>query len=211
MKVHVVRDGDHIHRLSAEAGFRRHTTVWDHPDNAALRAARPNPDTLLPGDRVSLPDRETRVEEGETERRHRFVAAHARPLLRLRWLRFGRGPQKDMAVDLSPPGSPAAQRTDAHGDIAPSIDPLASRVTARTVRGEIALEVGSLHPFDTESGWLSRLHNLGYLEAPAAAVKDVDPVELAAAIEEFQCDHGLSIDGVASPALLAALRDAHGC
>jgi peptidoglycan hydrolase-like protein with peptidoglycan-binding domain len=59
------------------------------------------------------------------------------------------------------------------------------------------------------SGQLWRLNNLGYRagggEAPAAN----DP-DFLSAVEEFQCDYALTVDGVCGPATQAKLKDIHG-
>ncbi len=211
MKLHVLKDGDHIHGISAANGFRRYLTVWQRPENADVRAARPNADTLLPGDRVTVPDLETRNEEGATEKRHKFVALRPRPLLRLRWLRFGRTPKQNWSTTLSASGAESALVTNADGEVALRIDPLATDVRASSSNDEFLLKVGFLHPFDAESGWLARLHNLGYLPSTETTLATIDAIEVASAIEEFQCDHSLVVNGKVDATFLAALRDAHGC
>ena len=59
------------------------------------------------------------------------------------------------------------------------------------------------------SGQQERLRNLGYLADP---LPGDDPEELfRIAVEEFQCDHKLAVDGKCGPATQAKLRDVHGC
>ncbi|MBK8258037.1 MAG: peptidoglycan-binding protein [Polyangiaceae bacterium] len=210
MVVHVAKDGDHIHGIAAAAGFRRVSTVWNAPENANLRALRPNPDTLLPGDRVTVPDFTSQTDEGATEKRHRFVALTQRTAVRLRWLRFGHTADAQLQSAFEPTKTPTPP-ADGAGDVTVKIDATTSQISVSTPRGDTTLQVGFLHPFDTESGWLARLHNLGYLASSAIVQTQIDAIELASAIEEFQCDHGLTVDGQVQSTFLSALRDAHGC
>jgi hypothetical protein len=64
-RVHTVAAGETFIRIIHEAGFADWGLVWDHPNNAALRAAR-EPARLLAGDRVFLPDPRPKVEARPT-------------------------------------------------------------------------------------------------------------------------------------------------
>lgn len=96
-----------------------------------------------------------------------------------------------------------------------------SEQSATVALGETLFDVaiGALDPIDTESGLHARLVNLGYLEAPLPApAGEVDPEEegarlreLAAAIEELQCDQGLPQTGALDGATRAKLLELHGC
>jgi len=72
---------------------------------------------------------------------------------------------------------------------------------------ELPLQIGRLDPVDTVSGQRARLRNLGYLVDLEGEDEDAD---LRTAIEEFQCDHALAVDGRCGPATQAKLRDLHG-
>src|SRR4051794_29578662 len=57
---HIVEQGDTIVALAERHGlFAR--TLWEHPQNAALRDLRARMDVLLPGDEVYIPDRRDKV------------------------------------------------------------------------------------------------------------------------------------------------------
>jgi hypothetical protein len=55
---HVIEQGEHLSHLAAQYGFRDYLTIWDHPNNAALKDKRQNPNVLFPGDSVFIPDKE---------------------------------------------------------------------------------------------------------------------------------------------------------
>ena len=69
---HIVQPGEHMMRIVKEAGFSLVTLVWKHADNAKLREQRDDPNILLEGDVVTLPDKETRSFSGATEKKHLF-------------------------------------------------------------------------------------------------------------------------------------------
>jgi hypothetical protein len=100
----------------------------------------------------------------------------------------------------------------------------------------IPIRIGDMDPVDKESGQKARLNNLGYFagplgdekvespdakkasspddkkEAPVDAKKAEENRALfLSAVEEFQCDHGLVVDGKCGPATLAKLKQVHGC
>lgn len=64
-RVHTVAAGETMIRIIHEAGFADWWHVWNHPDNAALRAVR-EPARLSVGDRLVLPDPRPKVEKRPT-------------------------------------------------------------------------------------------------------------------------------------------------
>ncbi|MFA6044916.1 MAG: peptidoglycan-binding protein [Phycisphaerales bacterium] len=66
-----VASGDCISSIAYEHGFFW-KTLWEHPNNEALRTARGDGHILLPGDRVTVPPLVPRTEDCQTARRHRF-------------------------------------------------------------------------------------------------------------------------------------------
>ena len=72
----------------------------------------------------------------------------------------------------------------------------------------IPLRIGHLDPVAEISGWRARLNNLGY-----NAGRSDDPLDpqLLSAVEEFQIDYELTVDGVCGPKTQARLKDIHGC
>jgi hypothetical protein len=60
---YVVRSGDTLTRIARAHGFTDWRTIYNHPDNAAFRAKRPNPDRIFPGDQLVIPG-QTETETG---------------------------------------------------------------------------------------------------------------------------------------------------
>jgi len=48
--------GDSLYTIAKEEGFLNWRSIYDAPENESLRVLRPNPQVLLPGDVVVIPD-----------------------------------------------------------------------------------------------------------------------------------------------------------
>ncbi|MGO9272168.1 MAG: PGRP and LysM peptidoglycan-binding domain-containing protein [Terriglobia bacterium] len=101
---------------------------------------------------------------------------------------------------------------------------------------QIPLKIGSLDPVDQVSGQIARLNNLGYFAGKIGVAQggvggesesdvgdggDADETsgpgaqgsndQFSSAVEEFQCDQGLTVDGICGPITQAKLKQVHGC
>ncbi|MEJ7714115.1 MAG: peptidoglycan-binding domain-containing protein [Pyrinomonadaceae bacterium] len=70
------------------------------------------------------------------------------------------------------------------------------------------IKIGYLDPVEEVSGQLARLINLGYYRGPSERQGNA---ELLSAIEEFQCENNLTVDGKCGPKTQAKLKEIHGC
>ena len=219
MTVHTVKSGEHLPAIAERFGFSTHTPIWDHPDNAELRAARGTAEILAPGDRLTLPERVVKSLDAATGQRHVFVVQREPLELRVTLRDLAGNPQGGVQVEVTTGEGAKTVSTGGEGTIVVPIR--RSEQNATVAVGEILFDVaiGALDPIDTESGIHARLVNLGYLEAPLPApTGEVDPEEeaarqreLAAAIEELQCDQGLPQTGALDGATQAKLLELHGC
>ena len=80
---YTVEQGDHLSKIAKDNGFTDYTVIWDHPNNADLKKKRQNPNILLPGDQVFIPDMEQKQESGATDKRHTFTVDKKTLKLRL--------------------------------------------------------------------------------------------------------------------------------
>jgi hypothetical protein len=210
---HTVQQGEHVSQIAKHYGFRDFRTVWEHPENAALRKLRQNPNVLLPGDVIQIPAKEPgriSVPSGAT---HRFQVG-ARPLiLRLALRDFGNEPLVNTQCTLQVDGRSIPLTTDAKGHIEA---PIAATTTEATLLFRdptvpfdlsVPIKVGHLDPVTEPSGQKARLSNLGYITRP---LEEVDATVLAHAIQEFQCDFGLPVNGQCDARTQAKLKELHG-
>jgi peptidoglycan hydrolase-like protein with peptidoglycan-binding domain len=73
---------------------------------------------------------------------------------------------------------------------------------------QIPIKIGDLDPEKKVSGQQARLKNLGYFRGD---VDGQDSDDFESAVEEFQCDHSLKVDGICGPKTQAKLKEVHGC
>lgn len=52
---YTVRPGDTLSHIAAKHGFPSYRDIYEHPDNAAFRIKRPNPNLIYPGDALFIP------------------------------------------------------------------------------------------------------------------------------------------------------------
>lgn len=196
MEEYQVQQGDCIESIAFDHGFNW-KTLWNLPENAALRTMRKDPNVLLPADIVKIPDKTLRWESKPTERRHVFVrgAVPSRLVLVLKDLDRPRARER-YALDVE--GRAFTGETDEEGRIEVFISPAARQ--GRLVLGsgsdveEYPLQLGQIDPIAEAGGVKERLKNLGF-----------------ESIEEFQRRHRLDITGEADAATLEKLKQEYGC
>ena len=79
---------------------------------------------------------------------------------------------------------------------------------------EYALKIGHLDPIDDLSGLVARLRNLGYLDDITGDVEpDGTPTKdaLGFAVELFQNDYKLPVDGTDLDGIRQKLKEMYGC
>jgi hypothetical protein len=70
--IHTVEQGEYLASIAKDYGFSDLHTIYDHPQNADLKKKRPDPNILLPGDELFIPDKQLKDESCATEKKHRF-------------------------------------------------------------------------------------------------------------------------------------------
>ena len=203
----VIRQGEYLKKLAADHGFDPRE-VWNDPANAQLAQLRTNPNLLVEGDILYIPDTPPvwlPVQVGEV---NRFVGTVATNKLTLKLVAKGKALANATCRITGVPGMSSAT-TDGEGTLQ-LVVPLS--VTSVTIdvdspRFHAVARVGHLDPPDTDSGVRMRLRNLQYLHDHS--VTDDDCMKLA--ISNFQADQGIEVSGALDDATRAALVEAHGC
>ena len=114
---HVVQQGEHLSQIAKQYGFRDFNTVWNHPDNAALKKLRQSPNVLFPGDTVKIPDKTQKKESRPTGKKHSFKLTGGRLLLRLALRDFDNQPLANTACQVQVEGASTELTTDANGRV----------------------------------------------------------------------------------------------
>lgn len=207
---HVIEQGECLSLLADRYGFETRS-LWMHPSNESLRAARASPYVLSPGDRVHIPGRRPRAVN---------VAAGAHLVIRRRGV-----PEKLRIRFLDADGEPRAgeqfmlrvalggqlreelrSSTDADGYVAAWIDPKSDFASITLGSGGFVethhFHLGHLDPIDAASGYRARLKNLGCLPE---GTSDAD------GLREFQHRMALTESGVFDHETRSALMALHLC
>jgi Putative peptidoglycan binding domain len=216
---HTVTQGEHLSRIAKKYGFSSFKTIWDHPQNAALKQKRQNPNVMFPGDRLFLPEKGKKEESGNTEQRHQFKLKGEQLILRLVLEDLYESPIGNAECELQVENKRHQLSTDGQGKIAQDIRPTDESALLiiqdpQTPVNEllIPIKIGHLDPVEAVSGQKARLNNLGYFAGPLEGkTEEENTARFLSAIEEFQCDHGLVVDGICGPMTQATLRQVHGC
>lgn len=211
----IVQEGEHLAQIAKEMGFPDFQKIWNHPNNSDLKNNRKTPHILAPGDRLFIPDLEKKQENAPTEQRHNFVISTATLKLRLILEDALEKPIAGAPCALSVEDQVYQLTTDGNGKIEQDIPPDAKE-GCLVIRGDstpfqdvsIPVKIGGLDPLDTDTGQKERLNNLGYF---AGALDDDDPEAFQSAVEEFQCDNGLTVDGKCGTNTQSKLKQIHGC
>jgi hypothetical protein len=194
-------------------------TLWNHPSNTALKAQRKNPNVLMTGDVVHIPDLTVRNEPGATEATHTFVLKGVPEKLRMKLLDASHKPRANLSYTIEIDGKPSQGQTDANGELAESISPNAKKgriiIQPPPKPGQkappppevIQLNLGNLDPITEPTGIRGRLSNLKFYSPPADG--DVDKATKAA-LCAFQKKNGLAATGQADDATQAKLLQVHG-
>lgn len=211
MKHHIVVQGECLTRIAWRHGFRSARVVYEHPANEDLRRERPNPNVLLPGDRVAIPDLNDAPVSAATTELHRFVLHRPRKELRLTLRDAKRAALANTAYELEIDGEIRTGETDPAGVLKegiPWVERAVLRVAGRTfvlrlgfLDPSIAIEAGSL------SGVRSRLRNLGY---DVGRGDRGDPAAFRSALALFQADNALTVTGEPDEATCRKLESVHG-
>lgn len=214
MAKHKVKQGEHVTRIICAKGFADSAAVWGLSENKSLRNLRKNFNILMPDDELFVPEREDRVEHKPVDSKYKYVRQTTPLKLRL---------VVQDAQGVAAAGAPcvisvegATKKVTAEGDGLAKLDLRPPDENARlkvvTTDGKVELNVpvliGHLDPVTEVSGQQARLNNLGYR---AGDVGKPDTGEFRSAVEEFQCDNGLNVDGKCGPKTQDKLVKVHGC
>ncbi len=188
-----VKQGDCISSIAFENGFFP-DTIWNHPNNAELKEKRKDPNVLMPGDIVFVPDIRVKEVSEPTNQVHKFKCKNTPKQFQIQLMCLG-NPMKDMAYKLDIDGIEKEGKTDSEGWLKQFISPNA-KIAKLILDDQITyeLKLGNIDPIDEISGIQGRLHSLGYYEDSVNGRMDEKTKE---ALETFQRSQDLEVTGEA--------------
>ncbi len=202
-----VKQGDCISSIAFEHGFFP-DTIWDHPENAELKKKREDPNVLMPGDVVFIPDKRLKEVSEPTNNVHKFRCKNTPEKFKLQLL-IEEEPRANEEYELEIEDLKFEGKTDSEGRIQQSIPPNAKRgkLTLKKDETVFELKLGNLNPSDEITGAQGRLRNLGlYFGAIDGQMSD----DLEQAIQEFQIIKNLEPDGELNEETKDALKQDYG-
>lgn len=211
-----VKNGECLNSIASRHGYFW-KTLWDHPKNRALKDARKDHNTLLPGDKVFIPEKTMREESGTSDQLHTFRRKGVPSKLKLRLLKDGDAkPYAGKPFVLEAGGELKNGSVAEDGGVEVPIRP--ETQNARLVVGEGAeaetfdLELGMLDPPDSVRGAQQRLKNLGFLAGDPVGEWDW---RSGSALSRFQGMHVVEKDGeepsgVYDEKTMRKLQEVHG-
>lgn len=207
-KEHRVRPGECISSIAETNGFFP-DTIWNHADNADLKKLRQDPNTLVPGDVVVIPDKEAGEESGATGARHKFKRKGVPETFVIRLLDPSGEPYASADYVFKLDGTIHKGKTDADGVLEMGIPPGARGgvITMVETGEEFEVALGSLHPIDTIQGIQQRLENMGL---PCADPPGEWGESTAQSLRTYQELHGLEVTGDPDATTLQHLHETHG-
>jgi len=216
---HRVQSGDCLSSIARRHGFSDWRRLYDHPDNAALKNKRPNPNLIHPGDDVVIPERQPGEKSAATDQKHQYRIVGNKTYLRLRLQDQAGRALAGKKYRLEVAGARAGPfEGDVGGDgiIEHEIPPDAGSgsLTLLLDRGDppatlvLVLHIGHLDPVEEVSGVQGRLANLGF---DCGEVDGYAGPATADALKDFQVACGFTPDGHATDETKTKLRDLHGC
>lgn len=205
---HIAKKGESIESIAYRYGLFWET-LWDAPENRSLRKLRREPNILLPGDEVFVPDKREKMVAAQTAKRHVFRRRGVPSVLRVRLLASGK-PRAGLSFTVRvSTGWTRQGTTDGDGWAECFLMPDARRGELRLdSTGETySFSIGTVSPVDTARGVLARLRNLGFF---GGEVGDALDEEAVSALRAFQRSRSLADSGQADEATRSALVEAHG-
>ena len=212
--IHVVKKGECLSSIADAYGLPKWQLIYEHPNNTAFKAKRPNPNLIYPGDELYIPDVTPNVARVPTDRRHIFVAEFAPTFLNIRVQDIDDSPFPNAPFELEAGSLKLDGSTDEDGWIHSRIPAWAEIGTLRVWPNpddtetviEWEMRLGHLDPIETVSGLKGRLNNLGY---DCGEVNEEEDDRYTSAVMQFQTDNELLVDGIVGPQTRGALLKLH--
>lgn len=201
----VIGPDDSIISIAKQNGFFWQT-VWDHPNNSALKSLRKVPEIVQAGDKVYVPKAEPKKVSKPNEARHKFKLKGEQAKFKMQFNLFDQ-PRADEDYIMIIDGVIKTGKTNAAGEIDTDIpnDAVGGVIKLNNGKEIIPFRIGRLDPKDSINGTRQRLVNVGF-------PMDQDPDESIMptnALSAFQEKYELPITGKHDGATKGKLTELH--
>src|SRR5262249_32368030 len=162
------------------------------PSNAELKAKRPNPDLLYPGDIINIPDKEEQPSPMAQGTANGYAADIPKVKITLVFVNDG---QPMASEPFTVEGlDPTDGTTDGSGSADFDVPVIVKEFTVKFTKQPYAYKVmvANIDPVTEDSGVLQRLVNLGYFRR---ASDREDAEAFAGAVAAYQREKGMTVTG----------------
>ncbi len=206
MATHTVSHGESIASIAKNQGFLW-KTIWEHPNNAGLRTKRKDPNQLVAGDELFIPEKGNKSVSRPVDARHTFTRKGEPTRLRLR-MTTQDDARANEAYTLTFGTQVIHGVTDDDGKIDHPIpgETQSARLTMSEGQEVYDVEIGGLPPANENQGIQSRLENLGF---DCGGERGQIGEGTRRAIKRFQAQQGLQISGEVDAATQNKLEALH--
>jgi hypothetical protein len=213
-KQHVVAQGECMSTIARRYGFEDWKALYDHSANAALKKRRPNPNALVPGDIVAIPEPIPATFDRPLGAWHTLQIKREKPRLRVRLSSNEGKAFASRPYRLTVSGRERFGTTDGDGMLDEPVPAGTSSATVSIRLDDVdppqelvwRLAIGHLDPVEKISGVQARLRNLGYY---TGAIDGRLSDALRAALGSFQLAHDLDYTGQLDESTISALASEH--
>ncbi len=206
-----VKQGDCICNIAFRFGFTE-DFIWNHPENSSLKQVRKNPDALLHGDTVYIPDLRIEPVNILTDQKTRFLRKQVPARFKIQFNVDGEPyshVQAHVKVDniaIDP------IFTDRDGKIEIPIKPDTTKILITFNPDSDKPEpheflLGRINPADTVSGQKARLSNLGFY---TGKIDDEQDEHFKTALYGFQSTHNIEPSCHACDTTCSKLKEKYG-
>lgn len=235
---HAVRQGESVMSIAQENGFLWET-IWNHPKNAQLKAKRVDPNVLMPGDVVHIPDRQERKESGGADQSHTFKRKGIPAVVRIAFRKPKEEPDEKVEQKATDPSEyeepdPKPSKDEPMADVPFALYADGKLVKEGKTGGDGKLEAGI--PTSARSAWVVFHPGTAKERTLDLNIREMDPIEeipgickrlnnlgfpcpveekeitppVADALRAFQRQNGLEPTGKADGKTRDLLKKAHG-
>ncbi len=202
----IVGSDDSILSIAKQNGFYW-STLWNHPNNAQLKALRKTPEVLQEGDKVYVPKIDPKKETKPNEAYHKFKLKGEQAKFKIKLMMMDEArANEDYTLVID--GVIKSGKTDGNGMIQTDIPNDAKGGVLKLQKGkeQLPISIGRLDPHDSVSGVRQRLASLGYTPETDSASTDALPADT---LKLFQGKYKLNVSGLLDAATKSKLQELH--
>jgi len=214
---HTVQQGENLVSIAKKYKIASWREIYQHPDNTAFRQLRPNPNILMPGDKIQIPEAKSKTVYVRTGANHQFVVKRNVQQLKFQLKDRDGHPKAGVKAVFNLNGKQQTVISKADGSLAVDIDQtdlseipleLYEDPSSQEPTSQFTVKPGHLDPPDTLSGLQARLNSLGY---PCGTVDGIYGKKTRSGIESFQRIMGLAVTGQPDALVYSAAEKEYGC